>query len=156
VSGPRGSDLRTKLFDQFGTLNRDWRRIAITEAGEAMLQGQIAALPYGTKVKRVERYTNACAFCRSIDGRVATVVDPAKPEKDTEREVWVGKNNIGRSASPKKRVGDMLVARPPEEMWHLPAGLAHPHCRGRWVVLESVDQPGDDPAFADWLGKHLS
>lgn len=155
TSGPRGPDLRSKLFDQFGTLNRDWRRIAVTEAGEAMLQGLIASLPFGTQVKRVEQYRGACAFCRSIDGKVATVVDPAAKEKDSATEVWVGKNNIGRSASPKKRVGDVLVPRDAAEMWHLPAGLAHPHCRGRWIVLEGP-KPGDDPGFAAWLAKHLS
>jgi hypothetical protein len=64
--------------------------------------------------------------------------------------IWPGKNNVGRSASPKKRVGDVLVDREPDEMWQIPAGLAHPHCRGRWVpVIE--DAPGDDPAFADEL-----
>jgi hypothetical protein len=47
-------------------------------------------------------------------------------------------------------VGDDLVDRTEEEMWWLPAGLAHPHCRGRWVpVLD--DEPGDDPEFGDWL-----
>jgi len=155
AGGPPGVDLRTKLFDQFATLNRDWRRIAVTEAGEAMLQGLIASLPAGTQVKRVERYVGACAFCRSIDGKIATVVDAAKPKKDSETEVWVGKNNIGRSPSPKKRVGDVLVPRTADEMWHLPAGLAHPHCRGRWIVLEGP-KPGDDPEFAAWLAKHLS
>lgn len=156
TQGPKGSDLRTKLLDQFGTLNRDWRRIAVTEAGEAQLQGLVASLPVGTRVRRIERYTNACAFCRAIDGKEATVVPADKANKDGNSEIWVGKNNVGRSASPRKRVGDTLVPRDPSEMWHLPAGLAHPHCRGRWDVIESDVQPGDDPAFAAWLSKHLA
>jgi hypothetical protein len=64
--------------------------------------------------------------------------------------IWAGKSNIGRSASPRKRVGNLLVEREPHEMWWIPAGLAHPHCRGRWLpVME--DQPGDDPDFGAWL-----
>lgn len=149
------SSLQTKLLDAFGELNRDWRRIAVTEAGEAQNQGFIASLPYGAKVRRVEQYANACAFCRRIDGVVATVVDPAKQEKDPDTEVWVGKNNLGRSASPRKRVGDVLVEREPHEMWQLPAGLAHPHCRGRWVVVSDGAQPGDDPGFASVLDSIL-
>ena len=148
TTGPHGSSLQTKLLDEFGTLNRDWRRIAITEAGEAQLQGLIASLPYGSRVKRIEQYEGACAFCRKIDGVVATVVDPAAPEKDPDTQVWVGKNNVGRSASPRKRVGDVLIEREPHEMWQLPAGLAHPNCRGRWVVLDNGPDPDDDPDFA--------
>jgi hypothetical protein len=141
------SSLETKLSDAFATLNRDWRRIAVTEAGEAQLQGFIASLKPGARVKRIERYDGACAFCRKIDGVVATVVTADGPNKDPDTMVWPGKNNIGRSASPRKRVGDVLVEREPDEMWWLPAGLAHPHCRGRWV-LQPGDEPGDDPVFA--------
>ncbi len=155
VPGTPSEALQTKLMDMFGNLNRDWRRIAVTEAGEAQTQGYIASLAPGTKVKRIEQYANACGFCKKIHGVVATVVSPDHPDKDPFTMIWPGKNNIGRSASPRKRVGDKLVPRTPDEMWWLPAGLAHPHCRGRWVpVIE--DQPGDDPAFGDWLRKLLS
>ncbi len=156
TAGPQGSSLQTKLLDEFGALNRDWRRIAITEAGEAQLQGLVASLPYGSRVKRVEQYEGACSFCRKIDGVVATVVDPSAPDKDPETQIWVGKNNVGRSASPKKRVGDVLIEREPHEMWHLPAGLAHPHCRGRWVVIDSGAHQDDDPGFAAVLAGILS
>lgn len=145
-----GSSLESKLLDKFGTLNRDWRRIAVTEAGEAQTQGYIASQAPGTKVKRVEQYRNACTFCRKIDGKVVTIVDPAKPEKDYNTQIWVGKSNVGRSASPRKRVGDTFVDRDPDEMWTIPAGLVHPHCRGRWVPTIQ-DRPGDDPEFGDWL-----
>jgi len=150
------SSLQSKLLDEFGTLNRDWRRIAITEAGEAQLQGFIASLKPGTKVKRVEQYANACAFCRKIDGVVATVVAPDHPDKNPDTMVWPGKNNIGRRASPRKRVGDVLVERDPDEMWWLPAGLAHPNCRGRWVVVSEAPQEGDDPDLAAALAAILN
>ena len=145
-----GSSLETKLLDEFGTLNRDWRRIAVTEAGDAQTAGYIASLPLGSKVKRVEQYKGACAFCRKIDGKVVEVVDPARENKDPESQIWLGKTNIGRSASPRKRMGDLLVEREPHEMWQIPVGLVHPHCRGRWVPTIQ-DQPGDDPDFAAWL-----
>lgn len=151
--GP-GSALETKLLDEFGTLNRDWRRIAVTEAVEAQNQGYIASVPRGTKVKRVEQYRNACAWCRKIDGAVMTVVDPADPHKNGDTDIWVGKTNVGRSAAPRKRLGGLLIEREPEELWWPSAGAQHPHCRGRWVPTIE-DQPGDDPEFADWLRKTL-
>lgn len=144
------SSLQTKLFDTFGELNRDWRRIAVTEAGEAQLQGLVASLKPGTRVKRVEQYKGACAFCRSIDGKVVEVVASNHPDKNPATMIWPGKNNVGRSASPRKRVGDVLVAREPDEMWWLPAGLAHPHCRGRWVVIGEL-AAGGDSGFASKL-----
>lgn len=150
-----GQALESKLLDKFGVLNRDWRRIAVTEAGEAQTQGYIASMAPGTKVKRVEQYKNACAFCRKIDGKVVTIVDPAKEPKDWDNEIWVGKSNVGRSASPRKRVGNVFKEREPEEMWTIPAGLAHPHCRGRWVPTIQ-DRPGDDPEFGRWLRETLS
>lgn len=145
-----GRSLEGKLLDAFAPLNRDWRRIAVTEAGECQLQGFIASVKPFSKVKRVEQYGNACAFCKKIHGRIAEVVPADHPDKDGTTQIWPGKNNIGRSASPRKRVGDDLVARTEDEMWWLPSGVAHPHCRGRWVpVLD--EEPGDDPEFADWL-----
>ena len=150
-----GSSLETKLLDEFGVLNRDWRRIAVTEAGDAQTTGYVASLPMGSKVKRVEQYKGACAFCRKIDGKVVEVVDPAREDKDYNTQIWVGKTNIGRSASPRKRVGDLLVEREESERWTIPSGLVHPHCRGRWVP---VYQPrdGDDQEFSEFLSRTLS
>ena len=149
------SSLETKLLDQFGTRNRDWRRIAVTEAGEAQTSGYIASVPRGTKVKRVEQYRNACAFCRKIDGRIMEVVDPSAEDKDPETQIWAGKTNVGRSASPRKRVGQVFKEREPEEMWQVPVGLVHPHCRGRWIQT-ITDRPGDDPVFGDWMRARLA
>lgn len=150
------SSLETKLFDAFGELNRDWRRIAITEAGEAQLQGLVANAKPGTKLKRIEQYKDACSFCRGIHNKVVTVVDASAPKKDPDTEVWAGKNNIGRSAAPRKRVGNKLINRQPDEMWVIPAGLVHPNCRGRWIVESTPDEPKGDPDFAKWLDDNLS
>lgn len=146
--------LEQRLFDTFGALNRDWRRIAVTEAGENANQGVIASLKPGTRVRRVEQYRGACPYCRKIDGAVLTVVDPAEPKKDGKLQVWVGKNNIGRSSAKRKRVGDDLVERTPAELWWPPAGAVHPHCRGVWHVMDEA-QPTDSPDFQAWLDLHF-
>lgn len=158
ASGVPGEALQTVLFDMFSDLNRDWRRIAVTEAGEMQTQGFIASLPEGAVVKRIEQYGDACAFCKKIHERKATVVSADAPDKDGTTQIWVGKNNVGRSASPRKRVGGQLIPREEHELYWLPAGLAHPHCRGRWVLISRPDeaQEGDDPEFAKQLAEILS
>ncbi|EJG5414256.1 hypothetical protein NAD41_000857 [Salmonella enterica] len=150
-----GASLQTELFENFAEFNRDWRRIAVTEAGEAQLQGMIAGIDPGTKVKRVEQYATACPYCKKIHGTIATVVDANHPNKDPDTMIWLGKNNIGRSASPRKRVGGQLVPRTADEMYWLPAGLAHPHCRGRWVPVVEPETP-QDPEFAAIVAEFLA
>jgi hypothetical protein len=152
--GDRTEDLQGKLLDEFGQWNRDWRRIAVTEAGEMHNQGFVAGQPPGSRLRRVEMYRGACAFCRKIDGTELTVVPPDQKFKDGEKQVWTEKNNIGRSASPRKRVGGTLIPREPHEMWQIPAGLVHPHCRGTWIKLADTN-PTDDPQFALWLNDLL-
>lgn len=121
--------LETKLLDTFGELNRDWRRIALTEATENANNGFLATLAAGTKVKRLEVYATACPYCKKIHGTVLEVAAPGKARYlDGEKFVWVGKNNIGRAASPRKRVGGALVERTTAERWWIPAGPVHPNC----------------------------
>jgi hypothetical protein len=151
--GTIASALQSRLFDEFGDLNRDWRRLAVTEAGEALNQGVTASMAVGAKLKRVEVYRDACPFCKKINGIIMTVADPADPAKDGTRSVWPGKTNIGRAAAPRKRVGNELIAREPEERWWIPAGVVHPHCRGRWVP--TAKEPGADRNFNLWLDTTL-
>ena len=148
------STLQTRLFDEFEALNRDWRRIALTEAAEAANQGVIAALPRDSRVRRIEAYNGACPFCRKLDGLIFRVTSASDPEKDGFVDVWPGKTQMGRSASPMKRVGNQLVPRDPEERWWAAAGTQHPHCRGRWEPVQG-EKPGDDPEFGAWLRKRL-
>lgn len=147
-------DLQGKLLDDFAVLNRDWRRIALTETANASMNGLISSLPVGAKVKRQELYHGACSFCRSIDGRVFTVVDAASKEKNGETEIWTEKDNSGRSASPRKRSpdGGGLVVREAHEKFWVPAGPVHPHCRGSWSLVKAA-MPADDPRFAAYLDK---
>lgn len=143
--------LRQRLFDTFGQLNRDFRRIAVTEAGECCNQGFIGAQKPGQKVRRQEAYKGVCPFCASINGKVFTVADPASPEKNGDTEVWVGKTNIGRSASARMRVGNSMVDREKSKLWWPAAGVQHPHCRGSWVAVTDDVRPGVSPEFVDWL-----
>ena len=141
-------DIETRLRDAFGDMNRDWRRIALTEGVNAQLEGFVATAGVGARLKRVEQYKGACQFCRKIDGVVVTVVDPAKPDKDADKEIWAGKNNVGRSVAPMKRVGGKLIPREAHEMAWIPVGAAHPACRGRWVSQVALSK---DPEFAKTL-----
>lgn len=142
-------DLQTRLLDTFGMMNRDWRRIAVTEVTENANQGFISACGPGSRVRRVEKYRGACAFCRSINGLVFDVVDAATPRKDGATQIWVGKTNVGRSASPRKRVGGALVEREPDELWWVAAGVIHPHCRGSWVKETGVTADPEFEAFVE-------
>jgi hypothetical protein len=142
--------LRTRLFDEFGQLNRDFRRIAVTEAGECCNTGFIAAQRPGSRVKRLEAYRGACPFCKSINGKVLEVVEPTAPQKNGDDQVWVGKSNIGRSASPRMRQGGGLVERPDNERWWIAAGVQHPHCRGSWAPV--ADAPAEvSPEFVSFM-----
>lgn len=156
LAGEEVSDtsLEADLFDKFDALNRDWRRIAVTEAGEMANQGVVSHMEPGTHVRRLEMYHGACGFCRSLDQRVFRVTTADDPKKDGENDVWPGKTNMGRSSAPSKRVGNDLVPRAPDERLWPAAGVQHPHCRGRWVPM-AEDPPGADPAFTAWLRKRL-
>ena len=120
--------LQQKLFDDFGEMNRDWRRIAVTEAGEVANQAYLSQFPSGTRVKRIEMYEGACSFCRHIDGMVFEWSDKPRPDSDGWTHVWPGKTNVGRSASPRKKTDEGLVERLPSELWWPAAGVQHPHC----------------------------
>lgn len=126
--GGKVESLEQKLFDKYATANRDWRRIAITEVSENAAQGVVAASQPGDKLKRLEQYKGVCAWCHKINGKIVTVVDPAKPKKDGENEIWPGKTNIGRSSAPRKLVAGRLYDREPDELWWIAAGAQHPHC----------------------------
>lgn len=145
-----GERLRSRLFDSFGQLNRDFRRIAVTESGECCNSGFIAATPAGRKVRRLEAYQGACEFCRSISGKIFTVVDAAAPDKNPDTDIWIGKSNVGRSAAPRKRVGGELVEREAHELWWCAAGVQHPHCRGSWLYVNEM-VAGASPEFSAWL-----
>lgn len=130
IAGARPDEgkLQQELFDKFAVANRDWRRIALTEAGEMANQGFVASLPAGIMVRRMEQYYGACAWCKKIDGHLFRVTTPDDPNKDGDKDIWVGKTNIGRSSSPYKKTDEGLVPRTASELYWVAAGTQHPHC----------------------------
>ncbi len=130
--------LQQTLLEKFGDMNRDWRRISLTELNEMKLQGFVGSQPSGTKLQRLER-DDGCQFCKKINKMIVTVVDPDKPDKDGDTEIWQGKTNIGRSGSPNKRTENGLEPRMKAELWWVPAGNVHPHCRGDWIEYIDMD-----------------
>jgi len=146
--------LQSQLLGEFGTLNRDWRRIALTETVRNANEGFLAGLPEGTRVRRVEAYEDACNFCQKIHGMEFNVVSASKKNKNGETEVWVGKTNQYRSSSPRKRVDSELVERTPAEMWWPAAGTQHPNCRGSWVQVTANSADVSDD-FVQWLNNLL-
>jgi hypothetical protein len=155
--GPKHS-LETTIADEFATLNRDWRRIAVTEAGENANMGMVASTPAGSFLKRVEQYKGACSWCKSIDGKVMEVVPPDAENKNGDTQIWVGKTNVGRSAAPRKRVGQLLVHREPDELYWIAAGTQHPHCRGRWVptVQDRPNATEEEKDFRAWMRAQIA
>ncbi|HEY0205310.1 MAG TPA: hypothetical protein VGC15_14295 [Acetobacteraceae bacterium] len=150
--------LKTRLFDHFGQLNRDMRRIAVTEAGECVCQGFIAAQPPGARVKRIEAYRGACKFCKSINGKVFTVCAPDDPNRSGTENIWLGKTNAGRSAAARRKVGGIMIERAEGERWWVAAGVQHPHCRGAWVLApeEMKAPPGVTPEFQAFMAALLA
>lgn len=139
-TGQTQAQLGQALFDSFATQNRDWRRVAVTEAAMAANGGHLATCALGSFVIRRE-LPGACAGCRSFDGFKARVVAPDDPDRDWDRDVWIGKTNEGRSFARRKRLPDgSLVERSPDEMAVI-CPVLHPNCRGYFDKAPSGKGP---------------
>lgn len=126
---------------------RDWRRLAISETNKASNLGYadaVLAKGSGRKVKFLA-YPNACGYCRSLDGKVLTLLEGPlvdysefEPGSDQYQElaagwdtmIWPGKSNVGRSSSPRTADGR---DREHHERWTPVIPGLHPHCRCRLV-----------------------
>lgn len=124
--------LEESLYDKFGAMNRDWRRIAETEIGNAQNNGQL--ITELQRKKPDEEYvfmkgissSEACPWCRNeVDGKIVVLL-PAPPDNggdtvtvdgETYTAIWPGKGNYGRNRA----------------AWWVAAGTQHPHCRCTWV-----------------------
>lgn len=138
--------LGQKLMEEFGALNRDWRRLALTETATAVSNGYLAQQEPGQWVVG-DTAVDCCDWCREhLQGRAFRLLDAA-PEEPTAEEsltcVWVGKTNVGRSKFPVCADGEQRTAA---EQWH-PCIPSHPHCRCRWRQfnpgIESI-RPGSN------------
>lgn len=118
-------ELREKLFDNFGAMNRDWRRIAETEIGNNQNTGQLLtelerAKPDEAVFVKGVSSSEACPFCKTkVDNKIFAVLKEPPDSGETVEikgkeytAIWPGKSNYGRS-----RAG-----------WWVAAGTQHPHC----------------------------
>lgn len=144
--------LANQMFNKLGAgddslLNRDWERVAITETNRSANDGFIAGKQNGEYVIG-NSHSDACPYCMKLVHhqiyRVTTHppkdysdLDPKSKEyqrlaKRWESEIWVGKSNINRSLSARKRVDGKLLPREHHEMAASTIPL-HPTCRCRWT-----------------------
>jgi hypothetical protein len=124
-------NLEVKLREKLGVLNRDWRRIAITETAMAISNGQLASVADSGEWEAVwVAGPNACPFCRKMFGRVFWVVPRFKVGMNPQDVIWPGKHNVGRSPSLYRKDGTM---RTPAELWW-PCIPAHPNCMCLWSL----------------------
>jgi hypothetical protein len=124
-------ELEQGLFTEFGYLNRDWRRIAITEFNTNFNNGYLISELRNTAGQEEPVFMvgisspTACTFC--LDSvRDQIVVLRSEPPDDggdmvvidgkPYTAIWPGKSNVGR----------------PQEDWWVAAGTQHPHCRCTW------------------------
>lgn len=154
MTGGNAHDLSRVLFERIGVLNRDWRRIAITETGMAVASGQLAtALAAGGEWEALwVAGPRACPFCRSKNGAVLRVVPASFPSKDGQTMVWPGKNNVGRSIHPFKKDGTPRAA---SELWW-PCIPAHPNCACTWVVRRVLATAAAKKAAANLAAKRAA
>ncbi len=159
-------ELRRKLEDEFfdtqAEINRNWNRVAITEINSAFNMGYLAQISSGNFVLGFSM-ADACDHCKAlIDGKVYAVINPdeaqsydslAKDSEEYKRQVWlhenavwVGKDNVGRSGSTRKKIDktggtspENLTDRQHHEIF-MPAIPMHPHCRCRWIRLHPTEQ----------------
>jgi hypothetical protein len=131
-AGEGSSGLQRRLFDKISELNKDWRRIALTETAIATTNGQLASVPVGiVHVAKWVTTAMACKHCLAYSGQSFEVL--AAPDFDKGMTaVWPGKNNVGRSAYKWSRKESRY--RESSEMYW-PCQPLHPLCCCSFVVM---------------------
>ncbi|MGF7108236.1 hypothetical protein [Treponema pedis] len=111
------------LFNKFGSLNRNWKRIADTEivntSNLASVLEEVHSAAQGEKVyfRRYEM-ANACDKCKKMDGVIALWSD--KPLEDDKIKDEFASVAIWEGKAPDSKNNTLVV------------GALHPHCRGFW------------------------
>ena len=153
----RGSsrELRKALEEEFlfdeGEINRNWKRVSISEINNAFSQGYVAQLSQGEWVYGLS-LPDRCEHCGAlIDGKFYPVItvkneelryDNLNPDSaEYKRRAWIAKNavwlnkdNIGRSGAKRKRLNaeegnkkENLLERHDHEKY-IPVIPLHPYC----------------------------
>lgn len=130
--------LQQRLFDQFSVQNRDWRRVVLTETAFAVQNARLGGVDPKDGWDAVWTASpKACPYCKKQDGKRFRLVDATAPNKDGDTQVWVGKNNVGRSSSPRKKDGTL---RTKDELWW-PSLPAHPNCVCQFTMSKVRKMP---------------
>ena len=130
LAGKTKGEISQELFDNFGSLNKDWDRIVDTEGVnifnaefideqmEDVLPGEVLYF-----IRREYADNKTCSFCikatqEPIIARWSDVPLQDENIKDPVASIaiWSGKTNFGRSRA---------------DWWWAAAGI-HPYCRGAW------------------------
>jgi hypothetical protein len=144
MQGTHPRDLASQMRLAFKGMNRDWRRIAVTESASIATNGYVMSQGEGQKIVG-QSATDCCPWCRRmIHGRVFTVTQQA-PQFGAawDTHIWPGKNNVGRSRHARARGG---IVRPAALLW-TPCIPLHPHCRCRWVAINPKFQEVDSEGY---------
>lgn len=119
--------LARRLRDTFKGIDRDWRKVAVTETAAIAVNGYVMSLGEGQQVVG-QSAVDACKWCKQmIHGKVFTVTHEPPEDfsaKEWETHMWPGKNNVGRSRYLKAKDGKI---RSLAQLWQ-PCCPLHPSC----------------------------
>jgi hypothetical protein len=125
-AGDGSGKLQQRLFDGFSQMNRDWRRVALTEAASASCNGALGSVDPEEGWEAIwTSHPNACKWCRGFAAKRYKLVAADAPNKNGDTQVWPGKSNIGRSAYAWSQKEKRF--RTKAEIWW-PTIPAHPNC----------------------------
>ena len=131
LAGGNHHEFSKTLLERMGKLNRDWRRIAITETAMAVSSGQLATVADSGEWEAIwVAGPQACPFCKKMNHRTFQIVRADHPKLDGDKQVWPGKHNVGRSPSLHRKDG---TTRTKDELWY-PCQPAHPNCACVWAI----------------------
>jgi hypothetical protein len=131
MEGLPAKQLQQRLFDKFSVQNRNWRRVVLTETAFSVQNARLAGVDPKDGWEAIwTAGPKACPFCMKQDGKRFRLVEPGKATSG-ETQIWVGKNNVGRSSSPRDKDGNKRAV---DELWY-PCLPAHPHCICQWTLV---------------------
>ena len=131
--GTHPKELAAQLRKKFGSLDRDWKLVAITESSSIVLNGYVMSQGEGQRVIG-QSSPDCCSWCSDmIHGKIFTVTHaPPSDLNDSKWDdfIWQGKSNAGRVRHARARDGKPRML---SELWK-PCIPLHPRCRCRLVA----------------------